>query len=186
MSPKTVRRLQLLAFLGMAFLAIVLVSNNRHQGNRITNIERNQTFQVQCDTGNNASCQAALTRLIRSATPEQLRILGQRLVEASTPRNGSDGKDGTNGKSGSDGSNGKNGSNGKDGSPGARGSTGSTGATGASGSTGATGLRVLLGRSVLWVLWARLRRLTLISLWLKSKLVFALALSTCVRSLCAA
>lgn len=156
-NPTVVRRLQLLAFLALAFLAIVLINNNRSQGDRITNIERNQTIQVKCDTGNKGACQDALSNLITNATPAQLRELGDRLVNAATGTDGKDGASGKTGKSGrsgaagtdgDDGKNGANGVNGKAGAPGSRGIAGQNGANGSdgkNGTQGSQGLRGLVG-----------------------------------------
>ena len=112
------RNWQLIAFLGLALLAIVLVDNNRSQGERITRIERPDCTSQR----DKAYCERVFNEVINNASPAKLRALGTRIVVASS----------------SPGATGKTGAAGKTGKTGAAGKTGTTGATGA---TGATGLR---------------------------------------------
>lgn len=128
------RNWQLIAFLGLAFLAIVLVSNDRSQGDRITRIER-----PDCRSERDREyCERVFREVVNNASPEQLRSLATRLVVVSRPQSGQDGRAGTTGKTGATG---KPGATGKSGTPGATGLQGPAGPRGATGARGPQGER---------------------------------------------
>jgi hypothetical protein len=93
------RRAQLIAYIGIVLLALVLVNNNRSQGDRITRIERPDCTSQR----DKAYCDRVFEEIISNATPADLRALGTRIVVAS---DGTVGPRGPSGESGEDGSTG--------------------------------------------------------------------------------
>jgi hypothetical protein len=125
------RRAQLIAYIGIVLLALVLVNNNRSQGDRITRIERPDCTSQR----DKAYCDRVFEEIISNATPADLRALGTRIVVAS------DGTVGPRGPSGESGEDGSTGATGRTGGMGRTGSSGATGLQGPPGARGATGAR---------------------------------------------